>query len=558
MLNFKNIITFFAFLCLTRQASFGSLTADSTKIIAGQQLFELNCASCHNFKIDGIGPQLGGIMETVGQEWIAEFIKNPKAKIDQKDKRALANFKKFKTFMPAFDYLDDAEIGSLIAFINSKPSPKASKVATLKEILDPIPQKIQMSDIVLKLNLFTQLPFSSETKLHTRIVKMDFHPQTHENFILDLNGKMYQLKDKTPIEYLDMAKYMPNFIIVPGLATGFGSFAFHPEFAKNGLIYTSHTEKAGSSKADFFYADSIPVKLQYVITEWQTNQPLSSPFVGVHRELFRINMVTQIHGVQDLEFNPYAKPGTEDYGLLYIGVGDGGSVGEGYWQIPNNPKHIWGNILRIDPKGKNSKNGKYGIPISNPYAKTKNLGEIYAMGFRNPHRFSWTKSGKMLATNIGQMQIEAINLIKKGKNYGWPKREGTFLVNEKGNINKVFPLPKDDAKYNFTYPVAQLDHDEIAAISGGFEYLGNEIPALKGKYIFGSIVDGRLFYVNEKDLLLGKQAEIKEWQVSFEGKITKLNKLTNNDRVDLRIGKDFLGELYIFTKPDGKVYKLSN
>ncbi len=533
-----------------------AVSIDSTQILKGEKHFELYCGTCHNFKMDAIGPNLAGIMEEMNTNWVSNFIKNPNEIIFAKDQRAQAQFKKYKTIMPSFDYLEPAEITEIIEFLKTKNKPKLTTKTDLVEILDPIPEKIKSSNIVLNLKLIAEIPHSSPTKLHTRIVKMDFHPVTKENFILDLNGKLYQLLDNKPVEYLNIAEYMPKFINVPGLATGFGNFEFHPEFGKNGLLYTSHTEAVGLKKADFAYADSIPIKLQYIITEWQTDKPMEVTFKGKSRELFRVNMVNQIHGVQELAFNPLAKKGTEDYGLLYIGIGDGGSVEQGFWQIPNNPKHIWGNILRIDPLGRNSKNGQYGIPKSNPFTNSDNLGEIYAMGFRNPHRFSWTKSGKMLVTNIGQKLIESVNIVKKGQNYGWPMREGTFLVNHKGNLNKVYSLPKDDYKYKYTYPAIQIDHDEISAICGGYEYFGEKIAALKGKYLFGSVVEGRIFIVPEKDLIFGKQTVPKECSISINGKMTTFRELTQNNRVDLRIGQDVSGELYFFTKPDGKIYKL--
>jgi mono/diheme cytochrome c family protein len=538
--------------------------ADSTKISMGKNLFETNCASCHSFKQDGIGPQLGGITSKVSSEWITKFIKNPQLAVDLKDERALTQYKKFKTIMPSFDYLENDEIASLIAFITTKEAPKAitNTVASL-DIIDPFPQKIALSDIVVKMELYTEIPFSGDNKLGTRIIKMDFQPETKENFILDLRGKLYQIKDKKPIEYFDISKQIPKFINVPGLATGFGSFAFHPDFMKNGLLYTSHSEAAGSVKADFKYADSIKVALQWVITEWKTDNPKAVPFVGIPREMLRVDMVNQIHGVQEIAFNPNVQPNNTDYGMLYIGVGDGGSAEAGYPFLPHNRKTIWGDILRIDPKGNNSNNGKYGIPPTNPFThgdlRSKNntyLGEIYAMGFRNPHRFSWTKSGKLLVANIGQRQIETVNLTLPGADFGWPLREGSFMVKPKGDINKIYALPKDDKKYNFSYPVIQLDHDEINAIAGGFEYLGNDLAALKGKYVFSSVLDGRLFYANEKDLIIGKNAEIKEWKVKLDENIVNFKALTHSNRADMRLGKDANGELYIFTKPDGKVYKL--
>ena len=101
------------------------------------------------------------------------------------------------------------------------------------------------------------------------------------------------------------------------------------------------------------------------------------------------------------------------------------------------------------------------------------------------------------------------------------------------------------------------DHDEGNAISGGYEYTGTAIPGLEGKYLFGDITRGRLFYVNIADLEIGKQAQIYEWTVEYEGVSIPLSKLSGSRRVDLRLGKDANGEMYLFTKADGKVYKMA-
>ena len=117
-------------------------------------------------------------------------------------------------------------------------------------------------------------------------------------------------------------------------------------------------------------------------------------------------------------------------------------------------------------------------------------------------------------------------------------------------------LPSDDSIHHITYPVAQFDHDEGTAIAGGFEYGGNAVPSLKGKYVFGDLGSGRLFFVNTNELKLGKQATVKEWKISMNGVPTTLAALCKNKRVEMRFGMDAKGELYIFTKADGKVYRL--
>jgi glucose/arabinose dehydrogenase len=149
-------------------------------------------------------------------------------------------------------------------------------------------------------------------------------------------------------------------------------------------------------------------------------------------------------------------------------------------------------------------------------------------------------------------------MLRPGADYGWPLREGTFMIEPEMDISLVYPLPEDEGEYDYSYPVAMYDHDEGVAISGGYEYTGNQVPELKGKYIFGDISNGRLFYLETEDLEIGRVAPIKEWQVSFRGKTVDLVDLTGNKRVDLRFGIDHEGELYLFTKSDGKVYRMAN
>ncbi len=523
----------------------------------GVSLFEANCASCHNFKQDGIGPQLGGLKEVVDPNYLTEFIKNPKAMIDARVARAFDKYKKFGTVMPGFNHLKQSELDDLVAYILDKPAPTGGKATQKNALENPIIPLIAKSGIVLQLQKVVQFPITNKTQPLTRVNKVGFHPITRETIVEDLQGKIYILNAQNqPDVFFDVTQQFKNFVNAPGLATGLGSFAFHPDYAKNGLFYTTHTEPANSAKPDFSYADSIPVKLQWVVNEWTVADPRSRVLTGKPRELLRVNVVSQIHGMQEIAFNPYARPTDPDYGLLYIGMGDGGAVEQGYPFIPRHKNHIWGKVLRIDPTGRTSKNGQYGIPASNPYVGKDGLDEVYAGGFRNPNRISWTKDGKVLVTNIGQRQIESLYLLKPGRNYGWPDREGTFAIDSSGDINSVARLPKDDAKQGYSYPVAQFDHDEGNAIMGGFEYTGTELPALAGKYVFGEIVRGRLFYVNLNEIRDGTQATIHEFSLAIDGKPTTLKELSNANKVDMRIGQDAAGELYVLTKSDGMMYKL--
>ncbi|HMI67051.1 MAG TPA: PQQ-dependent sugar dehydrogenase [Cyclobacteriaceae bacterium] len=552
-------LSFYFNACTTKSSpDTSSIATDSVTIAKGKDLFGQNCSACHTFRQDGIGPRLSGLTAEISAEQIKNFIKGPKGIIDAGDERARKLVERFKTIMPSFDYYTDEQVNSIIAFLHTKKvQERRPEKGDGTELKDPIPDSIPLSGLVVGLELVAQIPASSDKPMFTRITKLAPQPNTGNLFVVDLRGKLYELQKNQPVVYMDMAKLRPHFINQPGLATGFGSFAFHPEFAKNGLLYTTHTEAPGSGKADFSYADSIPVTVQWVLTEWKTKQPASSPFSGEGRELFRVNMVTGIHGVQDINFNPFARPGDKEYGLLYIGVGDGGSVEEHYPLPTQKPERIWGTVVRINPSGRNSDNGKYGIPVDNPFSKTekgKGLREVYATGFRNPHKISWSKAGQMFVGNIGQRNIESLYLVEPGHFHGWPIREGTFLI--RGNIDVVYALPADDSIYHVSYPVAQFDHDEGIAMSGGFEYSGTSIPQLTGKFVFGDINAGRLFYVEMADIKLGSQAPIKEWGISMGGARTTLVELAKYNRADMRFGRDAKGELYLVMKPDGKVYRL--
>jgi len=495
---------------------------DAVVIHKGDSLFIQYCSGCHNFKQDGIGPQLAGITKTETQTQLLAFIKNPNSVIQSGDMHADQLYSHYKTLMPSFSVLEDDNINAIIAYINTYKNASGVKDDTSNAVTNPIPAKIQLSNVVVNMQKIIQIPASSDSgkKPLARITKLSIQPQTGKMFIVDLRGKLYFIENGKAVVYMDMQKLRPHFINQPGLATGFGSFAFHPDFASNGLFYTTHAEAAGSAKADFALPDSIKPALQWVLTEWKADDPNAGVFKGTGRELLRIDFVSGIHGVQEIAFNSSAHKGDTDYGLLYMGVGDGGAVENGYPFLPHNKQNVWGTILRIDPRGNNSTNGKYGIPQSNPFVKNTDstLKEIYAYGFRNPHRFSWTHTGQMIACNIGQAKIESVDYIFPGHDYGWPIREGYFMLHPNGDLGKVYPLPRDDSSYHITYPVAMFDHDEGKAICGGFEYTGNAISALKNKFLFGDIYSGRLFYINMADIKQGKPATVSEWKVSLNGK----------------------------------------
>lgn len=536
-------------------------SSDPQVLSTGQQLFENNCSSCHNFSQRSIGPGLQNATTDLPEEWLRKFIQNAPEMINSGDSRATMLFKEYKQVMPPFPSLNAREMDAILAFIHKNQ--KLDQTAQETEssfIKDPIPARIPLTGGQLHLQYQSTAPATGTKAPLARINKMQSLKGSHERlFVVDQQGILYEIVDKEWKVALNIRQIRSDFVSSPGMGTGFGSFAFHPEFHNNGLLYTTHAEKVQSIPGDLRLSDSMKVGLQWVLTEWKIRDPSVLPFISKGRELLRIDMPTTSHGVQEITFNPVAHMGQEDYGLLYIGVGDGGAGEKGYYKLCNSNKGALSSVLRIDPLGRNSANGHYGIPPGNPYADEKDpqvVKEIFCRGFRNPNRISWAPDGKMLICDIGQANIEEINLGIAGADYGWPEREGTFLVNPRDNINQVFALPSDEPPNKYTYPILQYDHDEGRAISGGFVYNGSAIPDLKGKYVFADITNGRFFLTENSQLKKGQLAPIKELEIWIDGELTSFQKINGTAKPDSRLGVGPKGELYVFTKANGNLYKV--
>lgn len=288
---------------------------------------------------------------------------------------------------------------------------------------------------------------------------------------------------------------------------GFLGAAFHPEFASNGLLYTYTSEPtAGSADFSTMPAGESP-NHQSVVSEWQIPDPCNPDAVvdpASRREILRVDEPQFNHDAGCLDFGPD--------GTLYVALGDGGAADDqGVGHVPGgngqDPGNVLGTILRIDPRGSDSANGQYGIPTDNPFVGQAGfVDEIFAYGFRNPFRFSFdSRTGEMYVADVGQNDIEEVDIGVAGGNYGWPVKEGSFCFDQNGT-EPGFVYECDDGAISdeFRDPIAEYDHDEGIAIVGGFVYRGDEIPPLRGRYVFGdyfhpSSGSGRLFYLERND-----------------------------------------------------------
>ena len=418
-------------------------------------------------------------------------------------------------------------------------------------------------------------------------------------FVNDSRGLLYLLdRNNQPSVYANVGALFPH-AVYNRLESGFIGFEFHPEFARNGLFYSVHGERAAGNLATPNFIPpgytSTDVTHHNIITEWHATNPSANTFEGTRRELLRVaHVVTNLtHPYGDLEFNPTAKPGSPDYGLLYTSGSDLG-FSNGGGPNANNPSQtqrldsVITAILRFDPrspsvaKGTNGL-GDYTVPAINKFAADgdpKTLGEIYAYGFRNAHRLTWDlNDGTMFASDIGMNHIEEVNIVREGGNYGWMKREGYWengMTRPGGALNQLFALPPEvmdgRQKDGFTYPVAMYDHNEGQAVSGGYAYYGR-IAALRNKFVFGDIVRGRLF---ASDLAAIKKADdgvpqtvapVEEIQlytrdaagnrvyVTFRELVERTMGATMT-RADLHISRSRDGELLVTSRQDGMIRRL--
>ena len=454
-------------------------------------------------------------------------------------------------------------------------------------LADPIVAKIEKSDLRLSAVNFIRAPMTIDSSsgiannAYARIQTMTPMPGGSNRLMFnDLRGLLYvtDTTGRKPTIYLDIRKYgafgfddsmFPN-------ETGLVGFAFHPQFLEPdkpgfGKFYTAYSARLDGGTADYLADDA--GSHESVIREWTARDPESDSFSGTSRKLLRVGQFAPNHNIGTLAFNPNATATSTDYGLLYASFGDGGAANDprGYGQSLSEPS---GAIVRIDPLAGDHQRA-YGIPPDNPFIGDPEAApEIWAYGLRHPQHFSWDVEGRMFIADIGQNQVEEINLGIMGANYGWRLREGSFATAFAVGVARaglVYPRPATDEQ-PFIYPIAEYDHDEGSAVAGGFVYQGDSIEALRGKYVFTELVRGRLLYIDTANIDTAKfdtakfdqpPMEIREIRLHLNGREQDLkdvsgfpNTYAPGKRVDLRLGIDQAGELYLLTKGDGWIRKL--
>ncbi len=320
--------------------------------------------------------------------------------------------------------------------------------------------------LVLELAPFAELPLNSRG--HAPRINVLTHSQGRLFAGTENDGRIYEITGGGPGRlWFDVADAIVRATgrILDGYQTwhsGLRSIAFHPDFARNGLFYASLMEQRPADPAGHHYVSDVsqgevPIGADSVLVEWRADPITMAVDASSYREVLRVGMPVYDHTIKQIAFNPLARAGDADHGLLYVAHGDG-SV-ESATAGGGQRKDARGKILRIDPRAQGN-GAPYGIPANNPFVGSSTmLAEVYSFGHRNPHHLAFLSNGMIVSAEPGRDNVEEINVIEAGANYGWSLREGTYVLKpEAGLLTGIAQLPADDVNNGFTYPAVQFGH----------------------------------------------------------------------------------------------------
>jgi glucose/arabinose dehydrogenase len=324
-------------------------------------------------------------------------------------------------------------------------------------------------------------------------------------FILEQTGKVRIIQGGALLSspFLDITNLLES-----GGEKGLLGLAFHPLYAQNGRFFVNYTRRVSG-------------QLQTVIAEYHVsaNDPNKADPTGTITLV--VDQPFDNHNGGQLAF------GSDTY--LYIALGDGGSGGDPFGN-GQNLATLLGKLLRIDIDS----GTPYVIPPDNPFVNDPPaLGEIWAYGLRNPWRFSFDRlTHRLFAGDVGQDNYEEVDIINKGGNYGWNITEGRHC----------YPPPTQNCdKTGLTPPIAEYSHSEGEAIIGGYVYRGTAIPALRGIYVFGDYISGKIWGL--------RMVSPGTWRRVL---------LLSSGKFISGFGQDPAGELYLLDYNNGIVYSIQS
>jgi glucose/arabinose dehydrogenase len=323
---------------------------------------------------------------------------------------------------------------------------------------------------------------------------------TERVFVVSLDGFVYIVKDgkQYPLPFLDL----DGIVTALSAEQGMYSLAFHPDYKTNRRFFVSYIENGTD---DFVVAE---YKAYRYVPDFA--DPKSA------REILRFSPKNPFHQGGQLAFGPD--------GYLYIAIGDGGeplAERAPNFDVAQKLDTFAGKLLRIDVdtvaileqlasetvltvtrEGEHAKN--YSVPKDNPFVKLPWVKtEIYALGFRNPWKFSFDRTtDDLYLSDVGNYDWEEINLVRKGGNYGWPYKEGPvcffFPLPENKSEKERYADPDCDLSRRYNQPLSYYGHvvfDEQGgnAVTGGYVYRGERFPEMQGFYFFGDWTNGRVW-----------------------------------------------------------------
>lgn len=319
-------------------------------------------------------------------------------------------------------------------------------------------------------------------------------------YVVDLNGKIFVIEQDGSVSDAPLIDLTGR--VVREAESGLLSVAFHPGYSENGRFFVAFVERTG---------DDLALVLEEFVAEGGT-------VGGNGRTVLSIPKPSVFHNGGQLAFGPE--------GYLYLSTGDGGGGGEDPFRTAQNPDSLLGKILRIDV----DRDDPYAIPPDNPFVGREGYRpEIWALGLRNPWRFSFDReSGRLFVGDVGARTWEEVDLVKRGRNYGWSEVEG-FHCFRSGCDREEYEPPLID------YSREEGDR----SISGGFVYRGKQETSLYGRYIFGDFVTGRIWWLEEEP----------------QGRWSR-HELMRAPFLVPAFGEDEDGELYVMELVGGRVYRL--
>ncbi len=293
---------------------------------------------------------------------------------------------------------------------------------------------------------------------------------------------------------------------------GLLGLAFHPEFVKNGRFFIHYI--AAGPENDQTRVEGWAVEPG---ADLRTAKPSRQSVVLV------VDQPYQNHNAGQLAFGPD--------GMLYVGLGDGGFADDPH-NHGQNTTTLLGSMLRLDVD--NAKEGQgYAVPADNPFVgKEGHRPEIWAYGLRNPWRYSFAPDGRMVVADVGQDEIEEVTVVGRGENHGWKIREG----------DQCFEPDEGCQTEGLVDPVYTYNHDEGVSITGGYVYEGARVRGLKGVYLFGDFVSGRLWGMK----IPADRAPVKDAMA-----LGKWPLLVST------FGKDASGEVYVANYSDGTIHRFA-